>query len=210
MQLSERGANFIANFEGFRSSPYWDVNHWSIGYGTHSHEGDGPVTRKQAMNRLLNHVDEHYAPAVRALGVKLNQNQFDALVSLAYNLGPGVMEGPVGDRLKQGRYSDAANAMLAYNRAGGQVLPGLTRRREEERRLFLRKPPIAYTKAEAHLLKVLKETPKNTARHDRAVHGLRDQARDIQRLARRTKDGWQAHDRGRRYQGIRRALRRYA
>ena len=67
----------------------------------------------------------------------LNKNQIDALCSFVWNLGPGSMSWDVGRLLRARNYEGAANAMLAYDRAGGQVLPGLVRRRQAERALFL-------------------------------------------------------------------------
>lgn len=204
--LSDRGAEFIANFEGYRAEPYWDINHYSIGYGTRAKsKSDGPITRAEALARLHRMVNRHFAPAVRALGVKLNVNQFDALVSFAFNLGPGVLDNgkPVAEAVQRGDFEAAGEAMQQYNRAGGQVLAGLTRRRQEERKLLLRKPPVNYSDAELRAFERLKNGTAQQ-KHD-ARAWLKEQAADLLRLGRR--DGWQVHDRGRRYQGIRRRLR---
>lgn len=209
--LSERGAEFIANFEGFRADAYWDINHWSIGYGTPAREGEGPITRTEGMRRLRKAVNDHYAPAVRDVGVALNVNQFDALTSFAYNLGPGVLEAdrPVGAALRRSDFEEAGDAMQVYNTAGGQVLAGLTRRRQEERALLLHRPPVGYTSEERYLLKVLRDKDASLVRRERASVTLRGRARAIQMHARRERNGWAKHDRGRRYQGIRRAVRRF-
>lgn len=213
MKLSAAGAEFIANFEGFRADPYWDVNHWSIGYGTPSSEGARPITRAEGMRRLRAAVNEHFAPAVRAIGVQLNQDQFDALTSFAYNLGPGVIDGLDGDAVfdavKRGDFRAAGDAMLSYNRASGVVLPGLARRRQMERALLLKRQPVRYTKEERHLLAVLKDKQASKTRRTRAAGTLRRLAREIQLRARR-EDDWQKADRGRRFKGIRGALRKYA
>ncbi|MDE6738048.1 MAG: glycoside hydrolase family protein, partial [Lachnospiraceae bacterium] len=66
-------------------------------------------------------------------GFSLNQNQFDALTSFCYNCGNGSLE-----KLVNGRdAATVADKLLLYNKGGGKVLPGLVRRREEERELFL-------------------------------------------------------------------------
>jgi lysozyme len=142
MKLSKRGAALIAEFEGFRSAPYRDaVGVWTIGYGSTRGVGPNtpPVTREQALARMMREIDETYGAAVNALGVPLNQNQFDALVSFVYNVGPGGISPTttVGKRLRARDMRGAADALLAWNKAGGRVLPGLTRRRHAERALFL-------------------------------------------------------------------------
>lgn len=70
---------------------------------------------------------------VEKTGLKLNQNQFDALVSFTYNCGPGNLLKLVAGRT----ILQIGDAILKYNKAGGKVLKGLTRRREAERALFL-------------------------------------------------------------------------
>ena len=207
MKLSDRGAQMIAGFEGFMSCPYWDINHWSIGYGTRSHQGADCIDRAEALRRLKHQADETYGAAVNRTGVELNQNQFDALTSLAYNVGPGVLDPdqPVGRAVRRQQWQQAADAMLAYNRAGGQVLAGLTRRRWDERHLFLKPPPVRYTRDERKWLRRL----QSYGNQPQAEAWLKRQARAIQRKARATKNGWKKYDRGRRYQGIRRALKRY-
>lgn len=142
MNLSDNGARLIEEFEGFRSKPYRDaVGVWTIGYG--STRGVGPsspvVTKQQAHDRLKREVTETYGASVNGLGLALNQNQFDALCSFTYNCGPGAI-GPkttVGRNLRARNWTGAAGGLLAWNKGGGRVLAGLTRRREAERKLFL-------------------------------------------------------------------------
>jgi lysozyme len=211
VRLSERGAQFIAGFEGFRSTPYWDHDHYSIGHGTRARgTGDGPITRAEARRRLRDAVDATYGRAVDRLPVKLNQNQFDAVTSFVFNLGPGAIDPDtgIGKALRAKQWQRAADEMLGWNMAGGRVLAGLTARRKKERALFLRRPPVAYSDDERHLLKVLRDRGASKTRRTRAAGNLRKQAAEIQRLARAERDGWEKNDRARRYQGIRRALRR--
>ena len=74
--------------------------------------------------------------AVNGLGVPLNQNQFDALVSFTYNLGPGwtVQKTGIRDALRARRYKDVPREMKKWVKAGGRTLPGLVRRRNAEGR----------------------------------------------------------------------------
>lgn len=147
--LSDKGVRFIAEFEGFSSKPYRDpVGVWTIGYG--STKGVGPhsrsLTRAQARARLKREIDREYAPAVRVAATKagrgLKQHEFDALVSAVYNLGPGILEPgrSLGDALRARVLwrSRTARALKLYDKAGGRALPGLTRRRKREARLFLK------------------------------------------------------------------------
>jgi lysozyme len=141
-KISDRGVRFIAEFEGFSSKPYLcPAGVWTIGYGSTKGVGPNtpPITREQALTRLRKEIDEKYGAAVRALPVSLSQSQFDAVTSFVYNLGPGVLEQgwTFGRHLRAGRKLQAADSMLMYDKANGRPLPGLTRRRKAERRMFL-------------------------------------------------------------------------
>lgn len=150
-EVSDHGANFIKHFEGFSSTIYHDsVGVPTVGYGhtENVHPGavwvkgqhtPGRLTEAEATTLLHNDLNLHYAPAIRAIGVKLDQNQFDALTSFVYNVGVGgVGTGThVGKDLRDKEYRGAANSLLEWSRAGGKVLQGLLNRREAERQLFL-------------------------------------------------------------------------
>jgi lysozyme len=142
MQISENGLRLIERFEGFVSHPYWDPygRVWTRGYGeTEGITADSPsISQGEAQRRLARLVDERYAPAVREIA-GLNQNQFDALCSFVWNVGPGAISAgtALGGLLRRGHWTYAAAALLAYVRAGGQVLQGLVTRRQAERVLFL-------------------------------------------------------------------------
>lgn len=156
MQLSENGFNLIAEFEGFRSAPYIDaVGIPTIGYGnTYYLDGrkvkmtDKPISQSEAKTLKLAIINKDFAPAINEMfadeiaQAKINQNQFDALVSLAYNIGTvGLKNSSVYKYIKAGDFRSAGNAFLAWNkgRVKGQLveLKGLTRRRNAERDLFL-------------------------------------------------------------------------
>lgn len=142
MQLSRTGAALITEFEGFRANPYQDsVGVWTIGYGSTAGVGPNtpPVTQEAALQRMMGEVDVKYGAAVNALGVPLTQNQFDALTSFVYNVGPGgiATSTGIGRALRACDYARAAEELLKWDKAGGRALAGLTRRRQAERRLFL-------------------------------------------------------------------------
>ena len=216
MRLSDRGARMIGDFEGWRARPYNDaVGHCTIGYGHLIHFGNctsadfakwGTLSHAEGV-KLLKRDADRFEKCVNALPVKLNQNQFDSLVSFTFNVGCGGI-GPdtgIGRALRRKQWRVAANELLEWNKAGGRVLEGLTRRRREERELFLTPPPVAYSKLERHNLRALGSRDAATRR--RARGRLEAQARRIQRQARGERNGWKKHDRGRRYQGIRRRLK---
>lgn len=145
--VSAEGVHLVAMFEGFRSKPYRDaVGVWTIGYGETRGIGPGtpPISQTDAARLLWARLNRDYLPPVLAAaeagGLTLGQNEVDALTSLAYNLGGGVFSAghSIGDALRAGSRSRAAAAILIYNQAGGHVLPGLTRRRQAERALFLK------------------------------------------------------------------------
>lgn len=142
MKISNNGLRLIESFEGFQSCPYYDIygKVWSRGFGEtdwNGNFGGKCISRSEAENNLRSQVDNNYGKAVNDLCVPLNQNQFDALCSFVYNLGTGSLEWDVGRSLRERKYDQAANQMLQYDTAGGQVLPGLVTRRREERALFL-------------------------------------------------------------------------
>lgn len=137
--IPEPALKLIERFEGFRSQAYWDPwgKVWTVGFGETEgvHQGSF-MTFAQAEQDLRSRLEREYAPSVEALGVPLNDNQFSALLSFVWNLGPGSMQWDVGRYLRERNYVAAANAMLAYDRAGGVVLQGLVTRRQAEVALF--------------------------------------------------------------------------
>jgi len=140
MHISPAGLHLIEQFEGYSGTRYLDaVGVPTIGFGTTAADiGTVPATctRAQAEEWLRSNVARKYEPAVNALGVPMTQNQFDALVSLAYNCGPGAMTWDVGTYMRQRNYAAASSCFPRYVNAGGRVLQGLVNRRAAERRLF--------------------------------------------------------------------------
>lgn len=145
MRISDKGISLIKQFEGLRLTAYQDsVGVWSIGYGwTHPVDGKpirpGMTIKEETAERLLRTGLVGYESDVSKLvKVKLTQGQFDALVSFAYNLGARALStSTLLQKLNAGDYTGAAGEFPRWNKAGGKVLPGLTRRREAERALFL-------------------------------------------------------------------------
>jgi lysozyme len=145
MRLSADGVAFIARHEGFRANVYRDAaGHWTIGYGHLLREGevfpDG--IDETGARRLLADDADDAETAVRArVLVALNQAKFDALVSFTFNLGAGALaRSTLLANLNDGDFEAAADQFPRWNkvRIDGVLAasPGLTRRREDERRLF--------------------------------------------------------------------------
>ncbi|NIG74965.1 lysozyme [Klebsiella sp. Ap-873] len=145
MQTSEKGIALIKQFEGCRLTAYQDsVGVWTIGYGwTNPVDGKpvkaGMTITQEVAERLLKTGLVSYENDVSKLvKVKLSQGQFDALVSFTYNLGVrSLSTSTLLKKLNAGDYRGAADEFPRWNKAGGKVLAGLTRRREAERSLFL-------------------------------------------------------------------------
>ncbi len=145
MQISNKGIELIKQFEGLRLDAYQDsVGVLTIGYGWTQPVDGKPITKgmtikPEVAERLLKAGLVSYESDVSKLvKVKLTQGQFDALVSFAYNLGSrSLSTSTLLTRLNAGDYAGAANEFPRWNKAGGKVLAGLTRRREAERALFL-------------------------------------------------------------------------
>ncbi|MEZ5922209.1 MAG: lysozyme [Parvularculaceae bacterium] len=152
MKISDNGLALIKRFEGFEPESYQDIaGVWTIGYG-HTGPEVGPdqkISQKEA-DALLERDLQTFENAVdRAVKVPLNQNEFDALVSFAYNVGAGALRSSTAlKRLNRGDRLGAADALTWWNKAtvAGVLreVAGLTRRRAAEKALFLTpvNPPI--------------------------------------------------------------------
>lgn len=147
--LSEEGVRFIAQFEGWAEKPYNDpANHCTIGFGHLLHHGPCTASDAQEWGRISKEkgyelLRQDAAVAIKAIKqavkVPLNQNEFDALVSFVFNVGSGAFaSSTLLKKLNAGDRKAAADELLRWVYAGGKVLPGLQRRRQAERQLFLR------------------------------------------------------------------------
>lgn len=136
LSLSAAALVAIANFEGFRDRAYDDgVGVRTIGYG--STEGVKPgdrITPERALIRLLGDAEKHQRELRACIGdVPMYQHEWDAIVSWAYNVGTGAAcKSSLVRKLKAGDYTGACTELLKWDKAGGRVLPGLTKRRQAE------------------------------------------------------------------------------
>lgn len=214
MKVSDAGVNLIAQFEGFRSKRYADVvGVLTIGYGETRSDivAKGTITEHDARNLLRQRVDKDFGPSVdRALTRDPTQNQFDAMVSLAYNIGQGGFAGSTVVReFNRGNVRKAGQAFMMWVKAGGSTIEGLVRRRRAEVDVFFTASvkPVQYSDKERYLMRVAKEKGVSERRRVRARDWLLAQQRNIARIARRKGEGgWDRYDRSRRFQGIRKRL----
>jgi lysozyme len=145
-QVNEAGLSLIRHFEGLSLKPYHDA----VGYATQGYGrllsrvrwidlGQFPlITHEEAAVWLLEDLDKVSRGLVRLFPIPLNDNEFAALASFAFNLGLGALEASTLRRLLlRGQRLDAAEQFLRWDHAGGRKLAGLTRRRTAERALFL-------------------------------------------------------------------------
>ena len=133
--------DMIVSFEGFDPNPYWDHAQWSIGYGSYAGSRNqnqrpniGPISQAEGRAMLRNQLGS-YERNVDSYNSRYNwtPNERAALISFAYNIGSINQLTANGTRSK----AEIARAMLLYNKASGQVSPGLVRRRNAEQALFL-------------------------------------------------------------------------
>ena len=141
MNISNNGVKLIKNFEGCRLKAYkCPAGIWTIGYGhTGSNVYPGTeITQTEADSLLKTDLIIHCNNVSKLVKVPLNQNQFDALVSLEYNIGYGAFSTSTLLRLLNAKdYKGAAEQFAVWRLGGGKVLPGLVKRRKAEKDLFL-------------------------------------------------------------------------
>ena len=152
MRTSQKGIDLIKKYESLRLTAYKDpVGIWTIGYGHTGEVVDGMTITEEQADQFLDR-DVRIAEMVldRAVKVPLTQNQYDALISFIFNVGPGqkgVKDGFVVLKtggpstmlslIISGDFAGAAEQFPRWSKAGGVVVPGLFKRRMDERSLFL-------------------------------------------------------------------------
>ena len=139
MSLSQAGLNLIKSHEGLRTTAYQDpVGVWTIGYGhTGTAKPGQKITEAQAEQLLRQDVGWAQDAVRKNVKVPLTQGQFDALVSFTFNLGAGALgRSTLLKKLNAGDYAGAQAEFGKFVHAGGRVLPGLVRRRNEEAQMF--------------------------------------------------------------------------
>lgn len=145
-KLSKQGLDLIKKYEGFRANPYkCPAGVPTIGYGaTYYPDGkrvkltDAPITEKQA-SEMLKAMVIPYEKAVDTFCVDtINQNQFDALVSFAYNVGTNALKNSTLLKKLNINANDPSikDEFMKWTKAGGKTLKGLVTRRTEESTIY--------------------------------------------------------------------------
>ncbi|OJA63828.1 hypothetical protein BGV68_01930 [Burkholderia ubonensis] len=125
--------------EGFSATPYRDANGYSIGYGHFIKPGESftSIDQATAQQLLMQDVSTAQQAVVRYVTVPLNQNQFDALVSFAYNVGVGAFaSSTLLSQLNAGNYGSVGTQMQRWTHSAGSVSPALVTRRQSEIQQF--------------------------------------------------------------------------
>ena len=161
LKTSDMGINMIKSFEGFHKWPQMDNGQWTVGYGTGISESevgqynDDGITQEQAaalLKEYLESFEKSVNSFIDAHNLKLNQQQFDALVSFTYNLGPSWMQSSGIFRtavINGTKGNEFIYAMAQFGKAGGSPVGGLIERRLCEANLYLNgtystQPPANY------------------------------------------------------------------
>lgn len=152
MKISHRGLKLIKESEGLELKAYPDPatgkNPFTIGFGSTRVDGKPvepgqTITPEKAEQALMKDVAIFAEGILDSVRVELNQNQFDALVSFAYNVGLGNFKSStLLRRINKKRFGEAGDEFLKWVYANKKILPGLVKRRKKERELFL--TPISH------------------------------------------------------------------
>ena len=160
MKVSDKCIQMIRHHEGVRFRPYrCPAKLWTIGVGHVLYPNQGRLPLDQRQDFQLQESDNRTFSAEEVDGilrsdlarfergvaiqcpVSLTQGQFDALVSFSFNCGLGTLQrSTLRQKLLRGETEDAAQELLKYTIGGGRVLPGLVKRRQDERAVFLGTP----------------------------------------------------------------------
>jgi lysozyme len=145
MKLNQKGISLMHEFEGLRLDAYLcPANIPTIGWGNTEYENGQPVKigdkiTKERADELFKNIVEGFSNGVRSLvNANLNENQFSALVSFAYNVGLGNLQRSTLLKKVNANPNDKAIMVefIRWNKAAGKIMPGLTRRRTSEAKLY--------------------------------------------------------------------------
>ncbi|WP_294966489.1 lysozyme [uncultured Gilliamella sp.] len=139
MIISKNGLDLIKQFESLQLKAYkCSANVWTIGYGHTKNVKEGDrISQDQANCFLMQDLYSVEWAIVRLVKVKLNQNQFDALCSLIFNIGISAFnKSTLLAKLNTGDYVGAAEQFRRWNKVNNVVMAGLVRRRQAEEDLF--------------------------------------------------------------------------
>lgn len=121
----------IRNFEGYTPQAQWDYAQFSNGYGTKARFAGEVIDRAEADRRFRDEVASARSIVEKA-APHVDEGTKAALTSLTYNAGTAWIESGLGEAVRRGDLDAARDIFLKYNKAGGEVLPGLVNRRAQE------------------------------------------------------------------------------
>jgi lysozyme len=137
MALSASALVGIANWEGYSERAYKDiVGVWTIGFGTTQDVKPGQsIDPVKALQRKVEDIAKFEGAIKQCVTVPLYQHEYDAYLSLAYNIGPNAFcKSTLVRKVNARDYEGACKEILRWDRAGGKVVQGLTNRRQAEYR----------------------------------------------------------------------------
>jgi lysozyme len=147
MKLNKEGSDLIKSFEGCKLKAYQcSAKKWTIGYGNTFFEDGTPVVAGNAISQqkaedMFELIASEFASKVAKLVTSnVTENQFGALVSFAYNCGAVNLQKSTLLKKVNANHNDQSirAEFLKWNKAGGKVLAGLSRRREAESNLYFK------------------------------------------------------------------------
>lgn len=165
-KTGSEGIALIQSFEGCKLNAYLcPAGVWTIGYGhTGAVSANMTISQSQADAFLRADLSKFEEAVKKYVTVPIHQNQFDALVSFSYNCGAGALQkSTLLKMLNTGDFVSVAAEFQKWNKSGGKVLLGLTRRREAERKLFLKDP-------QAVIREEVKEESKSAENKEKALY----------------------------------------
>lgn len=159
-RVSQAGIDLLHHFEGFHRDigdgkvraypdPATGGEPWTIGYGSTGRDPFnggriGPATvwtHEQARQRFRDHLRQFEREVAGLITAPTTQGQFDAMTSLAYNVGTANLARSTLLKMHNAQnYAGAQKQFIRWNRAAGKVMAGLTRRRQAEARLYAGEP----------------------------------------------------------------------
>jgi lysozyme len=146
-RYSDKGLALTKSFEGLRLEAYQDsAGVWTVGYG---HTGPGvvegiAVTDAEAEAMLLADLQDAVRCVNRKVTAAISQGQFDAMVDFCFNAGRGnFLQSTLLRKVNTGDFAGAAAQFGLWVHAGGEVVPGLVRRRQAEAEMFSGEPKTA-------------------------------------------------------------------
>lgn len=171
MKTSKRGIELLIRFEGYRANAYLDpIGIPTIGFGFVKGVKMGDtMTLYDAKERLKRELVEYEQGVLSSMTRAPNQNQFDACVVFAFNVGvAGFKKSSVLKAHNRGDEQAAARAFALWNRAGGKTWPGLTRRRAAEAALYLEPTELEHVEQPEMPQQIEPETPMTASSINRA------------------------------------------